>query len=75
MTGTPLDLVGCVFSRLTVLAKAGTNLHGAVLWLCLCECGAQVRVQACSLTSGRTRSCGCLRAEVARARAAKARAA
>lgn len=78
MTGTPLDLTARVFTRLTVLSRAGHDRHGFVLWLCECECGAVVRIRARSLTAGLTKSCGCLKAEsmrrVQRARAESMRA-
>lgn len=60
-----LSLEGRVFTRLRVVAHAGNDAHGHVLWLCECACSQRVRVRAGSLTSGRTRSCGCLRVEAA----------
>lgn len=63
MTGHPLALEGRVFTRLTVLSKAGHDRHGFVLWLAECACSNQIRVRARSLTAGLTKSCGCLRAE------------
>lgn len=69
-----LSLEGRTFTRLRVLARASTDAHGHVLWLCECACSQRVRVRAGSLTSGRTRSCGCLVTDANRARS-KARAA
>lgn len=57
------DLSGLNFSRLTVRQLAGQDRHGNQIWLCDCECGGVVRVIKGSLTSGRTRSCGCLQRE------------
>jgi hypothetical protein len=44
------------FGNLTALAH-----EGAGYWSCLCDCGNTCRVRVGSLTSGNTRSCGCLR--------------
>ncbi|MEO7733984.1 MAG: hypothetical protein ABIY55_23675 [Kofleriaceae bacterium] len=51
------DLVGRVFGRLPVLARAGSTDRTPRRPLC----GAEPIVLAASLRGGRTRSCGCLR--------------
>lgn len=61
------DLVGSVFGRLTVRGLAPRQ-NGRVRWVCDCICGGKALVQTSNLTSGRQRSCGCLAAEVRRAR-------
>jgi hypothetical protein len=69
--GKVLDLAGRTFDRLTVLerypisyeAPCGTKTP---LWVCRCDCGCETVVQSRNLTTGRTRSCGCLRVENAR---------
>jgi hypothetical protein len=63
-----INLVGRVFGRLTVLARAGSTDRAPPrpLWRCRCACGEETVVLAESLRAGRTRSCGCLRAEIAR---------
>jgi len=58
------NLVGRVFTRLTVLSLAGYRAAHAV-WHCRCECGREVDVRGTHLVSGRVRSCGCLRADPA----------
>jgi hypothetical protein len=58
-----LDLRGRRFGRLSVLRHAGTTLHGTQRWFCRCDCGTTKRIETGNLTSGRTRSCGCLRHE------------
>lgn len=73
----PIDLTGRQFGRLTVLrrspeiyqAPCGTRVP---LWICLCDpalggCGQECVVYGQHLLRGRTRSCGCLRRERARA--------
>jgi hypothetical protein len=57
------DLVGQAFGRLRVMADAGRDKHGKVLWLCECICHATVTVTTGLLASGKTRSCGCLHRE------------
>jgi hypothetical protein len=51
-------------SRLTVIRILEERTDGGEkIVLCRCECGKEVKVQANNLTSGNTRSCGCLRRE------------
>lgn len=60
------DLSGQVFGRLTVLCRA-PNQGRQTMFLCRCKCtGAEVTVNANSLTRGLTTSCGCIRSEVLR---------
>lgn len=61
--------IGDRFGRLTVIARYGTYRSGnsvRPVWLCKCDCGGRIAVIANSLQSGKTRSCGCLRAETSR---------
>lgn len=58
-----INMTGQRFGRLTVLRREGTTAHGAVRWVCLCECGATSRVGSGELRCGNTRSCGCLQSE------------
>jgi hypothetical protein len=62
-----LNLRGRRFGRWRVIRFAGIS-HGHCCWFCVCECGTKARVMSCSLTSGHTRSCGCLNREVAKLR-------
>lgn len=55
-----MALVGDRVGRLTVKEKVGKAKNGCLIWLCTCECGGTIEVQASSLNSGLTRSCGCL---------------
>lgn len=50
------------FERLVVIGYVGRK-SGQSVWLCDCDCGGSASVSASSLTSGRTRSCGCLNRE------------
>ncbi len=61
------SFVGNVFERLTVVCYAGKNGHHQ-MWLCECECGNEVVVRHSNLTSGNTRSCGCLKIKHGHAR-------
>lgn len=63
------DLTGMKFNRLTVLAQAGRDRYGKILWLCRCECGGHVITHGRSLANGHCRSCGCLNVEVKREKA------
>lgn len=71
-----VDLVGRAFGRLTVIARAGSTDRAPrrPLWRCRCSCGQERVVLGASLLAGRTRSCGCLRADLARRSVAVARA-
>lgn len=61
------DLTGQVFGRLQVLGRA-LNRGRLTVWKCRCLCGASRFVAGTSsLTSGNTRSCGCLQREKASA--------
>ena len=60
--GIPMNLVGNVYGRLTVLslARRGTDERKYYYWLCRCSCGKEKVIHQELLRSGRTRSCGCL---------------
>lgn len=63
-----VDLTGKRFTRWTVLERAGSDAHGNATWLCECDCGEQPDVVlGYNLTSGKSKSCGCLVADTARA--------
>lgn len=58
-----LDLAGHRFGRLAVLRRAA--ISGRPAWECVCDCGTVATVRGSELRAGNTRSCGCLRREVA----------
>lgn len=64
----PKDLTGKQFTRLTALRRTDEKAGGKYLWICLCQCGREVLVASSSLLIGNTRSCGCLKLEMARKR-------
>ena len=53
------DLTGSRFGRLVVLSRV-SNINGRTAWLCKGDCGSEKVVTGISLTSGSTKSCGCL---------------
>lgn len=54
-----LDLTGQRFGRLLALEDVGRDKKQSVLWMCTCDCGNKITVNADSLRSGNTKSCGC----------------
>lgn len=60
-----IDLTGKVFGRLTVISKApATEGNRGARWNCVCECGNTTVSRSDGLNNGRTKSCGCHRAEL-----------
>lgn len=66
------NLVGKKFGKLTVLRDSGERRKNAMLWTCLCSCGKLTNVRAICLSSGQTKSCGCLSREIGKERLGKA---
>lgn len=59
-----LDLREKVFDRLKVIkATEQRDRHGCIIWECECICGEKTYVSTTELTSGNTKSCGCLHLE------------
>lgn len=54
---------GDKFGKLTVIQVVGRNNNKNLVWKCQCDCGNTVEVPTSSLTSGNTKSCGCLHKE------------
>lgn len=64
MTGSkPKEMIGKVFSRLTVLGHSHVTKSGKYVWDCRCGCGTLKKVEGYELRSGHTKSCGCLAVE------------
>jgi|SRR5580692_1222470 hypothetical protein len=55
-----LDLTGHRFGRLTAIRQNGQRSSGEYLWLCHCTCGNRHTVRVSYLTTGHTKSCGCI---------------
>ena len=65
------NIKGQVFGRLRAIEKTSQRQNGSIVWKCLCDpklggCGKVCFVQSNNLKSGRTKSCGCIRSEMAR---------
>jgi len=60
-----MDLTGKTFGKLKVLEKTSKRYRYNYFYLCQCECGKKILVLDKSLTSGNTKSCGCLQKEKA----------
>lgn len=54
---------GSQFGRWTVLHKSETKKHKETLYLCCCACGTMREVRRHALTSGKSKSCGCISTE------------
>lgn len=55
-----INLIGEHFGELIVLEKSDVKKNNRVAWLCQCSCGNKTTVITNHLTSGHTKSCGCL---------------
>ena len=62
------DLTGQKFGRLLVIKESGKSKSGKTLWECRCVCGKITIVFLCHLSSGHTKSCGCLIREITQKR-------
>lgn len=61
-----MDLTGKRFGRLQVLWPAGRQTVGKasrLFYSCQCDCGTVVCVRSSNLTTGNTKSCGCINIE------------
>lgn len=67
------DVTGIRFGRLTAENLSYRDKFKIGIWKCTCDCGKTCEVRLCSLTSGATRSCGCLNNEVRVSRMANAK--
>lgn len=65
-----IDLTGMTFERLTVLYRTDDHIYDSgrreAVYHCLCSCGKEIDVMGTALRRGYSKSCGCLRSELAR---------
>ena len=54
------DLTNQKFGKLTAIEPTSERNHRCIVWKCQCDCGNTTYVRSESLTSGNTKSCGCL---------------
>lgn len=59
------DRTGQKYGRLLVIKYLYTNKRKKAVWLCKCECGKYIEVPSDNLAIGNTKSCGCLKHEIA----------
>ena len=52
------ELVGLVFGELTVLSQSSERYYKAVLWECVCSCGAHTKVTTACLKAELVKTCG-----------------
>lgn len=69
--GKVSGFIGQRFGRLVVRERIKNNKKGNTWWLCECDCGNLKEVQRGNLTTGHTRSCGCLSRELTSKRSIK----
>lgn len=60
------NLSGMKFNNLSVIKEVGKDKYNQVLWECVCECGNTKIARSYDLTSGRTKSCGCIQREASK---------
>lgn len=59
------DLTGKKFNRLTVIKRLRVTKDSHYIWLCQCECGKTAECSTSNLKKNHSRSCGCIRSDVA----------
>ena len=60
------DLTGRTFAHVTVTGQSGKNKHGQITWRAVCECGEERFPNTGDLTSGKIKSCGCMKVALCR---------
>lgn len=58
-----INPVGQAHGRLTIVSRAENDRFGRSQWNCICECGKGHVAALFRMTSGHTKSCGCIRNE------------
>lgn len=62
------DIAGQKFGMLTAIKPIGKNSQGRTLWECRCDCGSVASFVVSDIVRGHTKSCGCLKREMAKQR-------
>jgi hypothetical protein len=62
-TGSPKDITGRKFGRLTAIKLGKRSESGQNIWVFRCDCGVEKEFQRGNVLSGVTKSCGCLKKE------------
>lgn len=57
----PIDISNQRFGQLLAVSPTDERRRKQVIWLCRCDCGAEVLAPTYALRSGNTTSCGCKR--------------
>lgn len=65
------DISGQKFGRWTALCQVEKGMGGEKCYLCRCQCGTEKILRRSSITSGNSKSCGCLARDIARKRETK----
>ena len=55
------DLTNQKFGKLTVLKEFGKDKNAHIIWQCQCDCGNIINCLSSNITTGKTKSCGCIR--------------
>lgn len=58
-----VDLTGNRYGRLSIIKRA-ENKDKRTMWLCKCDCGNEKIIGGKDITSGKTKSCGCMTREI-----------
>lgn len=69
-----INMTGRRFGRLVVIAcseRRHAAGHSRLMWRCQCDCGGEATAATHTLTSGHSRSCGCVQREVVTQRSTK----
>lgn len=61
-----IDCLGMTFGYWCVESPAQSSPQGLSMWNCICKCGTTKILAGCLLSSGKTKSCGCERANLIR---------
>jgi 5-methylcytosine-specific restriction endonuclease McrA len=58
------DLTGRRYGKLIALHPDGQDSRKRFYWLCICDCGNEVKVKSNNLRTGNSKSCGCVKKEL-----------